>query len=190
MVNPSHLLAHAAFATIGGSTLFIMLLKTSPMIVRKMSPTDVEGVAAVHKVAFTRQTMSREWIQANFSAYPRMQFFVAEHEGLLVGYIHWTQKSGFRLAVILELEQMAVHPDFQRCGIGARLIAESLVLVRAQLADRGAVLKHVIVTTRSDNHSQRLYRKTLGVEIEAVIRDLYSADEVFMVRRNLDNGAE
>jgi ribosomal protein S18 acetylase RimI-like enzyme len=119
-----------------------------------------------------------------------MQFFVAEHEGLLVGYIHWTQKSGFRLAVILELEQMAVHPDFQRCGIGERLIAESLVLVRAQLADRGAVLKHVIVTTRSDNHSQRLYRKTLGVEIEAVIRDLYSADEVFMVRRNLDNGAE
>jgi hypothetical protein len=40
------------------------------------------------------------------------------------------------------------------------------------------------VTTRTDNHAQRLYRKALGATPEAVIQDLYSADEVIMVARN------
>jgi len=143
-------------------------------------------VAAVHRAAFTRQQMSREWIQANSKAYPRMQYYVAEDEGAILGYIHWTQKSGFRQDVVLELEQIAVHPDFQRTGIGERLITQSLLLVRSQLARRGATLKHLLVTTRADNQAQRLYRKTLGVEVEAQIRDLFPADEVLMLCRNFD----
>ncbi len=159
------------------------------MNVRQMMAHDIQPVAEVHKAAFVRQTMSRDWIQCNFNAYPRMQLFVAEEDGAIVGYIQWTQKSGFRTTVVLEMEQLAVHPDFQSRGIGRQLITESLPLVRAQLAKRGATLKHIIVTTRADNYAQKLYQKTLGVETEATITDLYSADEVFMIRRNIDQGA-
>jgi ribosomal protein S18 acetylase RimI-like enzyme len=159
------------------------------MNVRQMTAHDIQPVAEVHKAAFVRQTMSRDWIQCNFNAYPRMQLFVAEEGGAIAGYIHWTQKSGFRTTVVLELEQLAVHPDFQDRGIGRHLITESLPLVRAQLAKRGATLKHIIVTTRADNYAQKLYQKTLGVETETTITDLYSADEVFMIRRNIDQGA-
>ena len=158
------------------------------MNVRQMTIQDIHPVAEVHKAAFVRQTMSRDWIQCNFNAYPRMQLFVAEEEGVIAGYIHWTQRSGFRPTVVLELEQLAVHPDFQGQGIGRQLITESLPLVRAQLTQRGATLKHIIVTTRADNYAQKLYQKTLGVETEATISDLYSADEVFMIRRNIDQG--
>lgn len=42
------------------------------------------------------------------------------------GYIFWAQKSGFRPEVILELDQMAIHPEFQRKGLSKRLI-ESLI---------------------------------------------------------------
>ena len=159
------------------------------MNVRQMTAHDIQPVAEVHKAAFARQTMSRDWIQCNFNAYPRMQLFVAEEGVSIAGYIHWTQKSGFRTTVVLELEQLAVHPDLQDRGIGRQLITESLPLVRAQLAKRGATLKHIIVTTRADNYAQKLYQKTLGVETETTITDLYSADEVFMVRRNIDQGA-
>ena len=41
----------------------------------------------------------------------------------------------------------------------------------------------VVVTTRADNAAQKLYRKTLGAEVEATIASLYSGDEVLMVAR-------
>ncbi|MGD1907057.1 MAG: GNAT family N-acetyltransferase [Leptolyngbyaceae cyanobacterium] len=159
------------------------------MHIRKMVADDINGVADVHRAAFVRQQMSREWIEANFRAFPRMQYFVAEESKVICGFIHWTQKSGFRPEVVIELEQIAVHPEHQRRGVGQKLIKNSLPLIRRQIAQRGASLKHVIVTTRADNYAQKLYRKMLGVEIEATITDLYSADEVVMIRRNVDQGA-
>ncbi len=155
------------------------------MIIRPMLSEDIVAVAAVHQAAFARQTYSQDWISCNFAAYPRMQFFVAEVAGHIKGFIHWTQKSGFRPEVILELEQIAVHPDAHGQGIGSTLIRDSLPLIKAQFAERGATLKHIIVTTRADNAAQRIYQKELGAEIEAVITNLYSADEVFMIARNV-----
>jgi len=36
-----------------------------------------------------------------------------------------------------------------------------------------------------DNHTQKLYKNILGAEVEATIPDLYSADEVVLVARNV-----
>jgi len=117
------------------------------------------------------------------TAFPRMLFFVADRGDQILGFIHWSQKSGFREAVVLELEQIAVVPEVQSQGIGTRLITGSLPIIRTKLAERGAVLKNLFVTTRSDNDAQQLYRNVLGAEVEATIRDLYSADEVLMIAR-------
>ncbi len=160
------------------------------MNIRKMKPDDIAAVAEVHRLAFPRQGHSRDWILCNFNAYPRMQYFVAEDKTGVVGYAHWTQKSGFRPNVVLEFEQIAVLPAKQGQGIGQKLIEKSLPMVREKLSERGATLKHIIVTTRVDNEAQRLYRKTLGVEIESTITDLFSADEVFMIARNVDEAGK
>lgn len=154
-------------------------------LIRKMKENDIDAVALVHSRAFPRQTESRSWIECNFKAYPRMQFFVIEIEKQILGFIHWTQKSGFRSEVVLELEQMAVEPNFQGRGLGKSLICESLPLVQKQLAKRNATIKHILVTTRADNHAQELYHKVLGAEVEATITNLYSADEVLMIARNI-----
>ncbi|WP_221885487.1 GNAT family N-acetyltransferase [Vreelandella populi] len=95
------------------------------------------------------------------------------------------QKSGFRPEAVLELEQLAVMPDFQGNGVGRQLIIDSLPLVKKQLALKNSVLKSVLVSTRADNHAQKLYRNTLGAEVVARISNLYSADEVLMVARDL-----
>ena len=155
--------------------------------IRKMSLDDISAVAEVHEKVFSRQQYSYEWIECNFKAFPRTQMFVAEDENdnAIVGYIQWIQKSGFRPEVVLELEQIAVAPEHQGHGIGSLLILSSLSAVKQHLAALNQKLKHLIVTTRADNAAQRLYRKTLSVEIEATIRNLFSADEVIMIVRNI-----
>ena len=154
--------------------------------VRKMEESDISSVAEIHHHAFKRQQDSELWITCNFQAYPRMQYYVADHSSSPIGYIVWTQRSGFRPEVVLELEQIAVLKEYHGKGIGTQLITESLQFVRKQLSKRNATIKHIIVNTRADNMSQKLYRKTLGAKIEYTIKDLYSHDEVFMIARNID----
>ena len=154
------------------------------MLVGSMSPDHVHAAAKVHQISFPRQTLSQDWISANFNGFPKIIPFVAELNDQAIGYIFWTQKSGFRSEVILELEQMAVHPDHRGQGIGQKLVEDSLPQVKAYLTTQNSILKHIVVTTRADNDAQALYRTTLGAEVEAVIKNLYSADEVFMVARH------
>ena len=155
------------------------------MKIRIMEREDLLKASLVHKEAFIRQKLSFEWLECTLSAFPRFLSFVVELEGSVVGYIIWSQKSGFRSEVVLELEQIAVLPKHHGQGAGRELIEESLPFVRDHVAKQGSVLKHIIVTTRTDNHAQKLYRSTLGAEVEATIVNLYSADEVFMVARNV-----
>ena len=153
--------------------------------IRIMERDDLLNASLVHKEAFVRQKLSYEWIECNLNAFPRFLSFVAELEDSLVGYIIWSQKSGFRSEAVLELEQIAVLPKHHGRGIGKDLIEKSLPFVKNQLAKQDSILKHIIVNTRADNYAQKLYRNTLGAEVEATIANLYSADEVFMVARNV-----
>ena len=148
-----------------------------------MEENDRAAVAKVHEAAFPRQSRSGEWIACNFAAFPRMQYFVAEINGKIVGFILWIHKAGFRPQAVLELEQIGVGPDHQGRGIGERLIRESWSVVCEHVRESGATVKSVLVTTRTDNAAQRLYAKTLGVRVVATVPDLYSADEVLMVKR-------
>ncbi|WP_299661847.1 GNAT family N-acetyltransferase [uncultured Psychromonas sp.] len=156
------------------------------MKVRLMEKTDLENVAEIHRLTFVRQQNSLQWIQCNFNAFPRFLNFVAEKEGKILGYIIWIQKSGFRPQAVIELEQLAVSPNFQNQGVGRQLITESLALVNNHLSLNGSTLKHIIVTTRADNFAQQLYKSTLGAEIETTITNLYSDDEVLMIARNVN----
>jgi ribosomal protein S18 acetylase RimI-like enzyme len=150
-----------------------------------MEQGDLLEASTIHKVVFPRQHHSFEWLQCNLNAAPRFLNFVAEQNNHIVGYIIWVQKSGFRAEAVLELEQLAVSPDVQCQGIGRRLIVESLPLVKEQLHLNGSILKHVLVTTRADNFAQALYKTTLGAKVEATISNLYSADELLMIARNI-----
>ncbi|MEZ5315468.1 MAG: GNAT family N-acetyltransferase [Chlamydiales bacterium] len=158
--------------------------------IRRMELSDVAAVAAVHAQSFSRQLNSEEWILCNFRAYPRIRIFVAYADNEIVGYIQWTEKSGFRKEVVLELEQIAVLPESRNQGIGSNLINSSLSLVKEELATREAVLKHIIVTTRTDNSAQKIYRETLNASAETTISDLFSADEVIMIVRDISKQKE
>lgn len=154
------------------------------MRIRAMIEQDLSDVAKIHKEAFLRQQHSEQWISCNFKAYPRIRLFVAEDDGMLVGYVQWAEKSGFRKEVVLELEQIAVLQTQQKRGVGSSLISESLNMVKAELSQRNASIKNILVSTRTDNEAQNLYKKVLNAQSEVIIPNLFSADEVLMIARN------
>ncbi len=155
------------------------------MNIRAMNKQDLKAAALIHSECFSRQRSSFEWLSCSMEAFPRTLCFVVEDESQILGYVIWGQKSGFRPEVVIELEQIAVSLNHQGHGVGSQLIRKSLALVNKQLNSMGSELKHLIVSTRADNHAQQLYQNTLGAKLEATISNLYSADEVYMVARNI-----
>lgn len=152
-------------------------------IIRTMQDSDAIGAAHVHELAFPRQTQSLEWVRCNLAARPKCLAYVCETNAEILAYAFWTQRSGFRPSAVLELEQIAVRPDRQRQGIATRLVRESLELARAALASRGARVKAITISTRTDNDALRLYERALGAKHVATIPDLYSGDEAILVAR-------
>lgn len=156
--------------------------------VRRMNEVDIYGVAKLNQECFSgnrdNSEMAALWISSNFAAYPRMQYFVAEDESGIVGYILWMEKGGFRKEAVLELEQIGVAASQRGKGIGIKLIEESLREIKKFLADQGRRLKLVEVTTGTENEAQRLYKKTLGAEPECIIKELFRGDELVMIARN------
>ena len=147
-----------------------------------MHEEDIHAVAKVHAKQFARQKDSVRWISCNFAAYPRIMMYVARDEqDNVIGYIQWIQKSGFRQESVVELEQIAVLEKYQNKGTGTLLIKQSLEYIKDYLADTNSVLKAILVTTRTDNLARSLYEKVLKAKEIAVIKDLYSHDEVIML---------
>lgn len=152
------------------------------MKIRLFEENDLFSVALIHETSFPRQGFSKDWIRCIYRAFPRSRIFVADIDEKILGYCVWTEKSGFRKESVLELEQIAVEENSRGKGIGRSLIEQSLEMVKSCLEERGSRLKAILVSTRTDNSAQRLYRKSLGAEPVAVIPELYSSDEVLMVR--------
>ncbi len=156
------------------------------VLIRRMREEDVKGMVQVYLDCFRGMRdpeVVETWIRCNIRAYPRMQYFVAEADGKVVGYILWVEKGGFRKEAVLELEQIGVLKEYRGKGIGSKLVLRSLEEMKKYLNERGSRLKLVEVTTGTENKAQRLYIKTLNAKPECVIRDLYRGDELIMIAR-------
>jgi len=151
---------------------------------------DLRRMSEIHQDCFptdckTEDDSSR-WIAASANAGPRMNYFVAEQGGELLGYILWMEKGGFREEAVLELEQIGVHTDYRRNGVGAKLITESLTTVAKAISADKRKLKLIEVTTNERysvdgdmNHSAAaLYERTLGASEATRIPDLFSFGNV------------
>lgn len=156
------------------------------MQIKRANSNDLEKISKIASENFSGLRdikNAKQWVGCNFSAFPRMQYFVAEDFGNVAGYILWLEKGGFRKESVFELEQIAVDKKFQGQGIGTQLIENSLTEIKNHVEARGAKLKAVEVTTGTDNRAQQLYKKALGANPECVIKDLFRGDEVIMVAR-------
>ena len=156
------------------------------MNIEKATKNDLPEIAKIASESFSGLKdieKAEKWINCNFLAYPRAQYFVARIDKQVVAYILWAEKGGFRESSVWELEQIATKKEFQGQGIAGSLIEVSLLEIKTYLADRGSRLKLVEVTTGTENKAQNLYKKALGAQVECIIKDLFRGDEAIMIAR-------
>ncbi len=156
------------------------------MAIVKAKKQDLDKIAKIASENFSglkNGQRARKWAACNFSAFPRIQYFVAKENDKIAGYIEWLEKGGFRENSVWELEQIAVAKNFQGQGIGTQLIEKSLQEIKKYLKRRRSVLKIIEVTTGTDNKAQALYKKTLAAKPECIVKNFFRGDEVIMIAR-------
>lgn len=95
-------------------------------------------------------------------------FVMAEHYGRLVGYACYGPIAGS--ANSFDLYWIAVHPDFQRRGLGRRLIRESERLIHRA----GGRRIYVDTSQRAEYASTRIFYENSGYRLEALLPDFYA----------------
>ena len=91
---------------------------TLSLIYRNFVPDDLEAVAELEKSAFPVGPYTKAMLKRIFRM--RESFnIIAEEGGKIVGYIIAIPLDGESA----DIESIAVHPDFQRTGLGTKLMA-------------------------------------------------------------------
>ena len=100
------------------------------VIVRKETPDDFQQVARVIEMAFRRKneavTVDRLRHNANYRAHLSL---VAEYRGNVIGHILFFPvkiRTNNAIMASLALAPLAISPEFQKMGIGTRLVQEGL----------------------------------------------------------------
>lgn len=94
-------------------------------------------------------------------------FVLAEHYGRLVGYTCYGPIAG--TADSFDLYWIAVHPDFQRRGLGRHLLRESERLIHKA----GGRRIYVDTSQRAEYASTRIFYENNGYRREALLADFY-----------------
>lgn len=94
-------------------------------------------------------------------------FVLAEHYGRLVGYTCYGPIAG--TANSFDLYWIAVHPDFQRRGLGRHLLRESERLIHKA----GGRRIYVDTSQRAEYASTRIFYENSGYRREALLADFY-----------------
>jgi len=160
----------------------------------KPIPEDyLEQLVAVHRKCFpadARYDGDRRDLFELWNNPPIMQYWAAGEpsSGKVIGYIRWVEHGGIRPKAVIELEQIAIDPDYQGEGIATSLVDYSIGELSEQLRRDQRTIKLVYVMTGDKNRVQRLYRKTLGAKVSSRIPSFYedselNVDEVIMIAR-------
>jgi len=145
----------------------------------------------IHRVCFpddAKNDNDREKIFKCWNNPPIMDYWTANDESKVAGYVRWFEHGGIRPKAVIELEQIAIHPDYQGKDIGTNLIDASLGELAKELKSENREIKLVYVSTGDNNFAQRLYNKTLGAKVVAKIPSFYedsnmNVNEVIMLSR-------
>ena len=140
------------------------------VIVRRAKRADVDEMVKVYLDCFHGMrdpNLVRKWFECNFNAYPRMQYFVAELDGKVVGYIAIMSLSREEAKII----SFAVRKKFRGKGIGKKLLKAAI----ERCKERGK--KKILLEVRVSNFvAQNLYKK-MGFKIIDIIPNYYTNGE-------------
>lgn len=118
----------------------------SNVLIRPEQRADSAAIAEVNRLAFNGDAEARlvAALRESEAFIPELSL-VAVAGGALVGHLLLTRvvvRNASRMAPALALAPMAVHPHFQRMGIGSQLVIDALAAARRLGHDLVIVLGH------------------------------------------------
>ncbi|MGJ8694153.1 MAG: GNAT family N-acetyltransferase [Thalassotalea sp.] len=152
-------------------------------MIRQANKSDIKNISKVYTVCFPNEIIHDMWISSCFNSFPKSVYYVHDECDEIQGYILWSVKNGFRTNVIIELEQLGVHPDHSGQGIGRKLISQSFEMFKSHIAELELDLGSVMVTTSEGNYAEELYKYTLGVTRNGIIKEYGSGNELILFNK-------
>lgn len=152
-------------------------------MIRLANKSDIKHISKVYSVCFPKETNHDLWINSCFNSFPKSVYYVYEEYNEIQGYILWSVKNGFRTNAIVELDQLGVHPDYSGQGIGRKLITQSFEIFKSHIAELGHDVGSVMVTTSQGNYAEELYKSTLGVTRNGIIKEYGSGNELILFNK-------
>lgn len=128
--------------------------------IRQMYPTDIPEVVNIERTIFTTPWSETSFLQEINNLYSIKK--VAVLNNTTIGYVcanHILNES--------HILNLAVHPEFRRCGIATKLIKEVL----KELKEKGC--DFVYLEVRGSNLSAKKFYEKLGFIIVALRKDYY-----------------
>ena len=130
---------------------------------RAMAPSDIEQIMIIERASSPSPWSSHFFLEE--VRVPHSKSVLAEIDGRIVGYIVFWQ-----LPADLDIHNLAVHPEFQRRGIGGHLLGKAIAHAKKYRLNR------ITLEVRQSNLvAQRLYG-SFGFIAEGFRRAYYSND--------------
>jgi ribosomal protein S18 acetylase RimI-like enzyme len=126
---------------------------------------DLTGFFHSEEIAVAVELVQERLAKGGGSGY---HFLMAERHGRLVGYTCYGQIPGTRNS--FDLYWIVVDPEFQRKGLGRRLVMKTETLIR-----NGGGRRIYVDTSQKDQYaSTRAFYESCGYRPEAVLKDFYA----------------
>ncbi|MEW6214899.1 MAG: ribosomal protein S18-alanine N-acetyltransferase [Nitrospirota bacterium] len=141
------------------------------IFIRKMHTSDIPGVLNIERISFTTPWTETAFLKEIHNLYSIIK--VAILGEAIIGYVcaNYIINEGHIL-------NLAVHPNFRRCGIATKLVKEVL----DELKEKGC--RSLYLEVRVSNLGARKFYECLGFRVVGVRRDYYilpDEDAVIMV---------
>ena len=145
--------------------------------IRRSTPSDIEGIVALYQATGTAggglarspDEVSRDFVSGflHKALNGGVALVAVDTSGLILGEIHASPLGPRSFAHVLGDLTIAVHPSWQGRGVGRRVFAELLEIVRSEMPH---ILRVELVTQESNQRALSMY-ESLGFNREGRMKN-------------------
>ncbi len=142
------------------------------MRIRKASIKDSEGIAIVLKESYNIESIE-EGRDVFYSERDKgINYIVAEDKGRIIGITTWLSH-GLPKHGLIELDRIAVLPEYKGKGIGKGLFHGLIAEAKDDYAKKGCKLRKLYLLTHKSNTGAHKFYEKLGLMKEATLKKHY-----------------